>query len=250
MGTGCPLPLLLMTPLEAEAIALAKGLIPFAGPVRPFKFGDEKASLPRSPISIAFIGPGHRSGKGLSGTAIGMGFRSVCLVGYAAGLSPGYESGVARILSRIVQDGGGALSPRGAATWSGWLGLETATGVTVGRIVSDPAEKTLLHERTLADMADMESYPWIFEFMGADVEAAVVRVVSDGPDVFLPAAVAGFVNEDGSQNLWKGIFGLVRRPGMLAKFVRALPALLNAQSSLTDLGRRFGRMVTSSAVSR
>jgi hypothetical protein len=250
MGIGCPLPLLLMTPLEAEAVALAKGLFPFTGPIRPFKFGDRNAALPRIPISVTFIGPGHPSGKRLSGIAIETGFRSVCLVGYAAGLSPGYESGVARILSRIVLDDGGSLSPKGADSWSGWLGLETATGVTVGRIVSDPAEKTLLHERTRADMADMESYPWIFEFMGANVEAAVVRVVSDGPDVFLPSAVSGFVNEDGSQNLWRGVFGLVRRPGMLAKFVKALPALLNAQSSLTDLGRRFGRMVTSSTDSR
>ncbi len=249
VGIGIPLPLLLMTPLETEAIALSRGLSPFTGSLRPQKFGD-RPDLPRMPVSIAFIGPGNPEGKGFSRKAAEIGYRSVCLVGFAAGLSSGMDSGTVRVLSRFFRENSPPLFAKGAETWSQCLGLDLGNGVTVDRIVSHPGEKKRLNERTLADMADMESYPWFLEFRDAEVTVAVIRVVSDGADTSLPPVVSRFVNVDGRQNLFGGIPGLVRDPGALVALVNALPGLLKGRAAMTELGRRFGRLVSGEAVHR
>lgn len=238
-----------MTPLETEAIALARGLSPFTGSLRPRKFGD-RTELPRMPISIAFIGPGSPEGKGLSHKAAEIGYRSVCLVGFAAGLSSAMDSGTVRVLSRFFRENSPPLFAPGAEEWSEWLGLDLGIGITVDRIVSCPEEKKRLNERTLADMADMESYHWFLEFMDAEVTAAVVRVVSDSADTSLPSVVSRFVDMDGGQKLLGGIRGLVRQPGAAVELMNALPGLLKGRAAMTELGRRFGRLVSGPVVHR
>ncbi|HTS73735.1 MAG TPA: hypothetical protein VMG74_08490 [Gaiellaceae bacterium] len=145
--------------------------------------------------------------------------------GLAGALRDGLPAGTVLDATRVV-DG------RGEVLWEGEpLGVEggrPATILAAEAIVDSPEERRLLHERTGADAADLESGP----LARTGRLQGVLRVVSDTPARPL-GALAGGVKDDGHYE-WRGVIGgLLRSPLAALSAARALNRLGSAAEGLS-----------------
>lgn len=176
----------------------------------------ERRALGRLEGPVVVCGPGPSAVRTWATTAALPRGTHVIVAGVAGGLRASASIGLARIVSEVrVPDG------RVAATFA----AETAwTVVGVDRVVSTPAEKRALAERSGADIVDMESHAFAAAAAERGWRLTIVRGVSDGVDDALPEGLASLVTPRG---------GL--RPLRTAAFLARRPMLIPA---LRELGRR------------
>jgi hypothetical protein len=137
-----------------------------------------------------------------------------------------------RLPAGTVLDATRVVDGRGEVLWEGEpLGVDGARPATIlaaEAIVDSPEERRLLHERTGADAADLESGP----LARTGRLQGVLRVVSDTPARPL-GALAGGVGADGRYE-WRGVVGgLVRSPLAALNAARALSKLGDAAEGLS-----------------
>jgi adenosylhomocysteine nucleosidase len=98
---------------------------------------------------------------------------------------------------------GGAPEPRGV------------TLVAVDEVISTPADKATLAQRTGAAVVDMESHAFCALCVQRGVRWTVVRGVSDTPDQTLPGEVLGWISPEGDTRAIAAAVGLVTRPRLI-----------------------------------
>jgi|GEM_PF-2717868 hypothetical protein len=234
-----PSSLLLLAPLESEALALVEGLALSLG--RSTSTSEDSPMFDFPPfVTVRYLGPGKKGTENLDGISSLRTWERVLVAGFSGGLSDRTVAGKAYVLSSAIGQTGRVLSFPGAVGWASRLNLELATSVEVGSILEMPEEKRSLHRASHADLADMESYSWMEKLLNVDPDAAVLRVVSDDPGVRLPAELMLFSDEDGRERRTQGVLALLKNPPALARFVGALPALLKARRTLVFLGKTIG----------
>ncbi|MGZ6726056.1 MAG: hypothetical protein ACXVEM_01285 [Gaiellaceae bacterium] len=124
--------------------------------------------------------------------------------GLAGALRDGLPAGTVLDATRVV-DGQGEVLWEGRSL--GVPGARPATILAAEAIVDSAEERRLLHERTGADAADLESGP----LARTGRLHGVLRVVSDTPERPL-SGIQGGMKEDGALD-WPGLLGaLVRNP--------------------------------------
>ncbi|MHB1285331.1 MAG: phosphorylase family protein [Leptospirales bacterium] len=242
MEDRIPLPLLIVTPLESERTALAEGLSAGLG-VPSRELSTREISWLEGQVTLRYLGMGDHPSSALSDWLSSRSFATVILAGFAGGLSPKALSGKVHVLSRIDRTGKESLECPDAEWWSGLLGLSVGRGFQTDRIVSLQRDKAALFGRYCADVVDMESHSWMEVIKGAGMKSIAIRVVSDGPEEILPAEIEAFSGEDGSEQLLRGIRGLLKTPGSLFRFLRILPSLLRARKELVTLGKHLGTLI-------
>ncbi len=102
---------------------------------------------------------------------------------------------------------------------------EAPDGVTligVDRVISTPAAKRELAERTGASIVDMESHAFIAECERAGLKWRIVRGVSDTPAETLPDEVLGWIDSAGDTRYGRAALDLVRRPRLVGPIVSVL----------------------------
>jgi len=145
--------------------------------------------------------------------------------GLAGGLHDGVACGEVLDATRIVDVEGVTLwegGPLGAA------GARTGTILAAGRVVDDPGERRLLHERTGADAVDMESGP----LARSGRLAGCLRAISDTPARTL-GPLADALGPDGRVT-WSGV-------------ARALGHPRHAGRALGDVRRALRRLEEAAA---
>lgn len=231
--------LLLLAPLESEALALAEGLSLSLGPY--VSVNDDSPIFDFPPyVTLRYLGAGKKGTENLDALSSLSDWERVLVAGFSGGLSDRTVAGKAYVLSSVTGQTGGVLSFPGAVGWARRLNLELATSVEVGSILEKPEEKQSVHRASHADLADMESYSWMEKLLNVDPDAAVLRVVSDDPGVRLPSELMSFSDADGRERRTQGILALLKNPPALARFAGALPVLLKARRTLVSLGKSIG----------
>ncbi len=157
-------------------------------------------------------------------------------VGCAGALDPALDTGAGLLIRRVIRDGvvGGdgvlELGPGPPAL----AGLREGCAVTVGAIVSAPADKAALRARTGGDVAEMETFEAVRAARAAGLEVICLRVVVDRADEQLPDLTAG-LDEVGRPRPLAMARTLLRRPGATARLPRLARAFGQAQAELTRL---------------
>ncbi len=137
-------------------------------------------------------------------------------------------------LARIIDGRGGE--------WPGGIGMAASgqTLVGVDQMVSTPAAKRELADRTGAAAVDMESHRFAAACERAQVAWSVVRGVSDGPDESLPAELIGWVDSDGRTRPGLAAWGLLRRPDLIPVVARVMR---RSARVLPLVGRRVAEII-------
>lgn len=234
-----PSSLLLLAPLESEALALVEGLALSLGPSALISEDFPMFDFPPY-VTVRYLGAGKKGRESLDAMSSLRAWERVLVAGFSGGLSDRTSAGKAYVLSSVIGQTGKVLSFPGAVGWARSLNLELATSVEVGSILERPEEKQSVHRASHADLADMESYSWMEKLLDVDPDAAVLRVVSDDPGVRLPSELMHFSDADGRERRTRGILALLRNPPALVRFAGALPALLKARRTLVSLGKSIG----------
>lgn len=234
-----PSSLLLLAPLESEALALVEGLALSLGPSAPISEDSPMFDFPPY-VTVRYLGAGKKGAENLDAIPSLRAWDRVLVAGFSGGLSDRTSTGKAYALSSVIGQTGRVLSLPGAVGWARSLNLELATSVEVGGILEKPEEKQSVHRASHADLADMESYSWMERLLDVDPDAAVLRVVSDDPGVRLPSELMLFSDADGRERRTRGILALLGNPQALFRFAGALPALLKARRTLVSLGKSIG----------
>lgn len=156
----------------------------------------------------------------------------VILFGLAGGLREGER---APRISRVVdKDARAWLAPCVPPGES-----DPVTIVGMDEPVLHRARKRQMGTAYGAAMVDMESHAFAEACTQAGLRWAVIRGVSDGPDVDLPAGVTEWVNEAGKTRVWGVIFAAMLNPSVVPAAVmlarRARPALKAAAARLIEL---------------
>ena len=164
---------------------------------------------------------GARSALVGLGASNGVPDEPVVSFGLTGALRDGLAPGTVVDATRVVD-------VEGTVLWDdGPLGVEGAQPVTIlaaDSIVDDPAERRRLHERTGADVVDLESGP----LARSGRLRGVLRAVSDTPSRPLEGLAAG-VKEDGGYD-W---------PALLRVFARSPRGFVR---SAVDAQRALGRL--------
>jgi nucleoside phosphorylase len=161
-------------------------------------------------------------------------------VGCAGALDPALDTGAGLLVRRVIRDGvvSGVVGGDGALELgpgpAALAGLREGTSVTVGAIVSRPADKAALRTRTGGDVAEMETFEAVRAARAAGLEVTCLRVVVDRADEQLPDLTAG-LDEVGRPRPLALARTLLRRPGATARLPRLAKAFGQAQAELTRL---------------
>jgi adenosylhomocysteine nucleosidase len=175
----------------------------------------------RATIEVCGIGPSaierRLRARGPTSTA-GDRPSLLVLVGTSGGLREGLEIGSAGFIHRVV-DGDGPDTTTSIGT--PWLPASRAshsfprfTVAGVGAPAATVEAKRALHERTGADVVDMESHAFAREASAREQPFAVIRGVSDGPEDVLPDGLERLIHPDGRTNWGQALGLIVRRPAM------------------------------------
>jgi adenosylhomocysteine nucleosidase len=112
-----------------------------------------------------------------------------------------------------------------------------------GRLISDPAEKHAISQRTGALAADMESHLVAQAAAKAGVFFAVLRCISDEADFALPPAIAVAMKPDGGLALGAVLASIMRNPLQIPDLVKISlcfnRAFLDMQTGVKLLGPRL-----------
>jgi len=173
---------------------------------------------------------GARSALVGLGAANGVPDEPVVSFGLTGALRDGLAPGTVVDATRVVD-------VEGTVLWDdGPLGVEGAEPVTIlaaDSIVDDPAERRRLHERTGADVVDLESGP----LARSGRLRGVLRAVSDTPSRPLEGLAAG-VKEDGGYD-WPALARVFARSPR--SFVRSAVDAQRALGRLGDAAKGWSR---------
>ena len=181
-----------------------------------------EARIVQGPLIRAVAGGGRSDLLLQRLAAAADGATAILSVGISGALDPQLSVGDVLIASEVVAE---ARWPSDEA-WTDRLAAvlpHARRGVVYGadEMILRAADKVLLHRRTGAALADMESHVAARFAASRGLPLAVVRVVSDAASTDLPTAVSKGLKPDGGMNL----FGVL---GALAVAPTSLPALIRA----------------------
>jgi hypothetical protein len=115
-------------------------------------------------------------------------------------------------IARVVDEHG--------RTWTPWGAEKNGAALAaVDHIVSTPADKQALAERTGASIVDMESHAFAARCEEMGIAWSVVRGVSDTPDETLPHEVLGWITPEGDTRTGRAMLDMVRRPSLVPHIV-------------------------------
>jgi adenosylhomocysteine nucleosidase len=181
----------------------------------------ERRAARRAGARSALVGLGARNGVPQG---------PVVSFGLAGALRGGLTPGTVVDATRVV-DGEGTVLWEGPPL--GAPGAQTGTILAAEAIVDDPAERRRLHERTGADLADLESGP----LARSGRLCGVLRAISDTPERPLNGIAAGVKPEGGYD--WPALArAFAREPG---GFVRAAADAQRALGRLGEAAKRWAR---------
>lgn len=196
---------------------------------------------------IDCCGPGEGAARNWVNALKNPGDQRVILVGVAGGLSPRARPGKAFVISdaRNASDNSSSLkpgmtSPRGI---TGSIDSQdssiTATACSTNVPVTTIIEKHDLHQRTNADLVDMESFAFAQTAEARGIPWSIIRGVSDGPNDILPAAMTQFVDARGRTQIGPVLWNLLKRPALLKDMLRLRRASIDSMRAATALLREI-----------
>lgn len=139
----------------------------------------------------------------------------VILAGVAGGLSAVDD---VPPISRIIDANGREWTPTHAPAHL----VRGVTLIAVDEIISSPADKRALAERTGASIVDMESHAFAQRCEALGLAWSVVRGVSDTPEETLPSEVLSWVTPEGDTRTLRAIVDLARKPTLIPHMVATL----------------------------
>lgn len=162
--------------------------------------------------------------------------RALLHAGVAGALSPSLRTGDLVLVERLLLDrpDAAALEAGAALPLDAWFaGVPAVRGaaLTVDRVVSSPAHKRALFERTGAAVVEMETWFAARAAEAADVPFAAVRVVCDGHDESLPDLTAA-LDPVGRPRALRLLRHLVARPATISALPRVAWSFAGAQQAL------------------
>lgn len=189
---------------------------------------------------VAGGGDAARLAEGLA--ALAPSSSAMLSFGIAGGLAPGLRPGDIRVAAA-------AIAPDGTRypAYAPWAdALVAALGcpppvafACVARPLVEPDDKAALHQRTGADLVDMESSIAAAVARRYGLPFAALRVVSDAAERALPPAVMVSMRPGGGLDLPAILLSVVKKPGQIPGLVRtgsesrrAFAALLRCRQSL------------------
>lgn len=169
-------------------------------------------------VRIECCGPGARAMTNWA-SALSNTDQPVVLAGLAGSLHEDHRQGAARIVDRVIDADSGAefrSSFLGFCRGSAGDGRPVACSATSrGRVVSDPADRQGLRDRTGADLVDMESVAFARFASEADWRWGIVRGISDDLTTTMPQGIEQWVDARGRTRIWKAAISLAMRPGQI-----------------------------------
>lgn len=139
----------------------------------------------------------------------------VILAGLAGGLHPAIAAGNAMVASEVV-------SSDRSESWKPSMTFSDASYVVTSadHPIATPDDKRRLHERTRADLIDMESASFARQAIARGWRWGIVRGVSDDARMSLPPRIERWVNDRGDSRPAAVAAALLRRPWMLPRVLR------------------------------
>lgn len=138
--------------------------------------------------------------------------------GFAGGLSPELQQGQLIYPSRLLDGSEAGRPPLGVdpelaePLWAA-VSSDTRSLVTVDHIIGDAAAKQQLHDRTGADLVDMETFAVATVAAAAGLSVLACRVVSDAAGDTLPREVAQVSKPQSTMRRFGTVLGAIgRRP--------------------------------------
>jgi adenosylhomocysteine nucleosidase len=154
--------------------------------------------------------------------AIAKGARAVISVGIGGGLKPGLPVGSVVIAEDVVAEG---ARYHADADWAEAMAARLpqarrGTIVGVDAIVSQPADKAVLRQRTGALAVDMETHIAASVAAAYELPFAALRAVSDAAEDRLPPAVIGAIDAEGHLRLGAVLASIARNPLQVPALIR------------------------------
>ncbi len=155
-------------------------------------------------------------------------------VGYSGALIPDLKVGDCLQGSTILTANGARIQPECPAIHSF---QESRRALLCSDIIlSTPTQKHQYHEKTSADVVDMESAAVAEHALARGEAFAWIRIVSDTVEELLPLELTHCVNQDGFPSPLAGIRTLLGAP-------RLLPVMLRMAARNTRLGKSLARAI-------
>jgi nucleoside phosphorylase len=214
------LPRLIATALPEELGALLRRS-------RDVRRGDGafEGSLGGRPVRLACTGSGpRRAARGLDRLLAGGPVSLVVGAGVAGALTPQLVPGDV-VVGHWVRDQAGE-APASDETWRARalrLGALSAVAVTVGRIVTRPAERLALTRDLPPDSVasvDMESAAWTRAAERRRAPCLILRAISDGASEVLPDYLSECLDAEGSLSRKRVAARALARPRSLRSLLR------------------------------
>lgn len=116
------------------------------------------------------------------------------------------------------------------------LGCATiATSLHVHRVLANPGDKILAHQKYSCDLVDMESLFFKNAMKKLDIAHSILRVVSDGPNEIVPQQAIQWMNEYGGLRPGRLVWDLICNPWLLRDLKRMADGSFKAGENLGKL---------------
>jgi adenosylhomocysteine nucleosidase len=226
-------PLLILTAVELEARALARGLelqrlLSFPFPA----FG-------RDGVRVAAVGlAAVLCGKRWASLIEGLDRPLIVSAGLCGGLDPGLKPADLVIPDRVLSPDGELHVLDATPGWAAAarVGQRACGGLllTTQEVLATPAAKAARFAESGAVAVDMESALIVARATAAGCRALVVRAVSDSSEEGLPMELVRLLNPDGTLELRRALTATISRPAVIR---RTLALRRRAYRGLRVVGR-------------
>jgi hypothetical protein len=118
--------------------------------------------------------------------------------------------------------------------------VSLVTGLTSDRVINTATEKNYLHQQHNTDVVDMEGYTFLEFFhqlhdsISSNVQAAILRVVSDDADHDIPN-ITSAISADGSLQPLPLAWELIRQPLAATRLITGSLTALKTLTTVTQL---------------
>ncbi len=203
-----------------------------------------RGRLGEVPVVLARTGEGRGNAElGVRALLEREAVRGITIIGFSGGLSPGLSPGALLVAERIVDSGGAVAAPDPA--WSSRIarcqGVDSATLVSVDRILCTPESKTELWGRIAQDLpaaADLETAAMAAVVASYGLPFVVIRAISDTADEALPLDFNDCLDESGRISRARIVARAALNPTLIAPLWRLRGRTRSCSESLADLACR------------
>lgn len=216
--------------VEAETVGLIK---------RPF-FGRKRTLLSQT-VCVRLSGMGARAARLAAEDLVRKGSTALLSWGSAGALDPGLLSGSLVVPERVLSPDQAGYSV--CRSWhrqicrrlKGRIELYTGAIIQSPVVLSDPAEKSALYERSGAIAVDMESAAVARVAKGTGLPFLAIRAISDTASMTVPISLLASLDEFGRPRFIRLLKSFGNRPGDMVRLFRLGQNFRRARKTLASV---------------